>query len=202
MKKCIFVFSICVFLFGYNSLAQKTYLAGIYHDTPINSTCEEFQQNILQECRYLGEYYIADFEESPCVYDERVDTYLVDDVWGHGRAHVYVRCQGGQVKLVYMEFPWGDASKLGSEPVAVYTWGAMEIFPKYCGYGSPSDKGNEWESVNNATRYCQYSSWYLSDGVKLTIKCWWRWPGNPYKEFGDFEFKGSQARTEIIYEVL
>lgn len=197
MKKNFIVISIL--LFNICCSAQKTFLAGVY-DIPIDVTCEEFQQNITRESQYLGEYNIASFEESPHIYDEKADTYLVDDVWGHGRAHVYVLCKEERVKQVYMEFPWGDASQLGSEPMAVFTWGAGHVFPEL--YGSPSDEGNGWEEINHTTRHYWLKSWYRPDGIKVTIKVWHRWPGSPFREQDHFSIKGSEARTEIFYEVL
>lgn len=199
MKKNFIVISIL--LFSICCSAQKTFLAGVY-DIPIDVTCEEFQQNITRECQYLGEYNVASFEESPHIYDEKADTYLVDDVWGHGRAHVYVQCKDGQVKNVYMLFPWGDNSTPGDEPMATFTWGGLHVFPENCRYGAPSEEGGGWEVVNHTTRFCLYKSWYRPDGVKVTIKCWYRWPREPYREQDHFSFKGSQARTEILYEVL
>lgn len=198
MKHFTFIIAFC--LFSLCCSGQKTYLAGI-KNVPINVTCEEFRQNISRECQYLGEYVVASFEESPRLYDEMAEAYVTNDVWGHGRTHVYVICKEGRVKQVFMEFPWGDASTLGSDSFATYTWGAGNVFPDLFGTSSNKDKG--WDDSVSCARYKLSETWIRPDGIRVTITCYLEWNQDPFnKERSPIDLKGRQARTEILYEVL
>lgn len=192
-----------VILFAFlwlEGMTQKTYLAGV-HNTPINTTCEEFHNNITHDCQYIGEYAIAHIEDSWAKYDNMAETYLAYDIWGHGRAHIYEQCVDGKVKFVYVEFPWEDASYLGSNAVATFTWGAKHIFPEL--YGKEGNYEHGWCDDVYIARYKTYYTWILPEGVIVTITCFYQWKQDQYNKDRIFiDLEGRIARTEIKYEVL